>query len=157
MKKYLVGSALSFAAILAGLALGSLWQFGSVGNGLAYLRGERLVVDGPVQDLGEVQPGQLYPLQFRFWNLSSRPVRLVGFQSSCGCTTPSRLPLVIAPSSSEDLSVAYKPSSEPGAQSVDVRVYTDSPSRPEIGFRLKAQGFSPRPDISPIGKGLTRR
>lgn len=133
-----VVTALMTVAVLAILAGWARYQFGSVGHALAYARGERLYVDEPVKSLGEVEAGRLYHVTFRLCNDSDRPVRIVGFRSSCGCTTASDLPMTIPPSKACWLVVRFVPKDKPKVSDTQVSIYTDHAQRPEIGLRLIA-------------------
>ena len=74
--------AASLLTALAGLAW---WRFGSVAVGLAYLRGERLVIEPRVVELGEGRPDERRDVVIRIINLTDRPVRLLGSSATCQC------------------------------------------------------------------------
>jgi hypothetical protein len=117
-------------------------RYGSIGNAIAALRGETLIVRPETRSLGVVHPGQKVSLEYSVTNLSSRPTRLLGSLISCVCTVPDRLPVTLNPRETHVVRVMYTtpdrvPTSPEEAQvRVEVIVYTSDPSHPQITLAL---------------------
>jgi hypothetical protein len=79
------GLTLLIALILASYGI---QRFGSIGKAIAYVRGERLLMDEPIRDLGQVQSGQTVQLSYSVTNWTGKPITFVGIRSSCTCAIP---------------------------------------------------------------------
>ena len=138
IKRSLWVTPLMTVAILAAFAGWAWFRFGSIEHALAYARGERLFVEHPSRSLGAVEAGRLYRVDFRLSNDSDQPIRVVGFRSSCGCTTMSDLPMLIPPADMRSITVRLNPSASSLVSDSQLRVYTDHPPKPELSLRLIA-------------------
>jgi len=79
-------------------------RFGSVGNSIAFLRGETVHVGNPSQTI-IVKPHQPFEVNYDMVNLSNAPIKIIGAQSSCTCTSISALPMTLEPHQSKTVSL----------------------------------------------------
>ena len=89
---------------MLGLAiLLAAWRMGSVGAGIAFLKGNRIYA----------QPDKLIIAgdgsraeSVTFMNLTNRSIRVTGYTSACSCLTVTELPLVLGPREFKDVSIS---------------------------------------------------
>lgn len=129
------------------LALGVGWaryRFGSIVLTLAYIKGERLFVANPSLSLGLVEADRIYHVDFQLVNYTRRPVRVVGFATSCGCTTAQVLPVTISPSTTLSFPLEIKPAAGQ-VEPIALRLFTDDARKPELGLTIHAQTRAAKP------------
>lgn len=97
-----VGFALLLFAVLIAF---SFWQFGSLPNAFAYVRGEDYVLSSRVVDVGEGEYGEIREGAILIRNLTFKPIRIVGLDASCRCAASEPLPITIAPRETRQFSV----------------------------------------------------
>jgi len=124
-------SLLTAFGIMVVLVLG-LYRFGSLAAAFQYIAGERSIVDGQTKSFGSLATGERSLVRFRLTNVSTRPIKLLGLQSTCACTVATNIPASIGPSSSFDLDVQVSPPLRPGALKETLTVFSDSPGRPSL-------------------------
>jgi len=93
--------------------------------------------------------------EFVFTNNSSRPVRILKVQASCGCTTPGWSKDVIAPGKDGFIQASYNPMGRPGFFNKSLTVMTDLQADPVI-LQIKGQvtnGEAPSPLEYPEASG----
>jgi hypothetical protein len=110
--------------------------FGSTSAALAFLDGERLLVDSRSKSFGTVDPGLDQSVRFSLTNWTGQPVTIVGFQASCSCTMATDLPLSIPDGGTRFVSVAVKTAKLTGDFVATVRLFTDASSLPEVRLRV---------------------
>jgi hypothetical protein len=71
--------------------------FGSLRNMSAYLRGDLVLAEFNILDLGRVEPGKDYTAAFIVRNVSAGSVNVLGARTCCGCSLLSHLPLTVEP------------------------------------------------------------
>ena len=142
---------LTLAILAGGLALAATFRYGSIGNAIAALRGEVLIVHPETHRFGPVEPGQKVTLEYTLTNLRPVPVRLVGSHSSCSCTVPDRLPQTLGPWETRAVRVRFDtpeqiPAAAEGTQfHQEVVIYTSDPSRPQVTLALVGEVRRPNP------------
>lgn len=107
-------------------------KFGSIAVALAYVRGDEAVVVPASSDFGRLSIGETAALSYRLTNLSDRPIRLMGSQSSCDCTLLAGLPRTVNSGDSLDLKATLRTSKETGVVTGRIRVFTDSNAQSEV-------------------------
>jgi hypothetical protein len=117
---------LAVAGVAALALVGSL-EFGSLSAALRFLRGERLLADASSKDVGTIPAGETREIEFHLTNVTDHPLTVVGFKSSCGCASATRLPMTIAPGATAPLAVSVRASARLASISTSVRLYTDDP------------------------------
>jgi hypothetical protein len=89
-------SACGGVVALAGLlTLVSLLMFGSVTNGVRWLRGEPLELKAAALTFPPTKAGEQLELAFEVTNRSFRPVHLLGGTSDCSCVKIGGLPAAV--------------------------------------------------------------
>lgn len=84
------------AAIVLGIVFAAAFlAFGSFAAALAWVRGERVVVEPLVTDLGTCELGERRIIQLRVANGDDAPVRIVGGTTTCNCVATQGLPVDI--------------------------------------------------------------
>lgn len=87
------------------LVLGGLISYGmSLPAVVSYFQGESLVLAN-THSVGALEEGRRYTFGIPISNASSRPIRITGAQTSCGCTTLTGLPLTLAPREKRTLEI----------------------------------------------------
>ncbi len=124
-------------------------RFGSPRAAWAYARGERILIDGRTQDLGEVRSGETRKVRYALTNLSSRPVRILGSRMSCTCTVAESLPEACMPGGKTIIRLDFSPSPSMANQTVDeiVRLFTDEANNPELVLTFTARVTEPRGEL----------
>jgi Protein of unknown function (DUF1573) len=115
------------------------FRFGSVKNCLAYLSGQRLVVDAAVKSHGLVKPGNQLSMDFYIYNFSSDNIKIVGSSSSCTCTVTDSLPLAIPPWSSRVVRVRTATAGKHGKFTEEMKLFTNSSSESEMALYVTGQ------------------
>ena len=128
---------LAFLALIAGYGR---HRYGSVSASLAYLRGERLLVDKPYQAIGGVHPGGQVVVRYAVTNESEHSVNLIGMTCSCTCTIVENLPKTLGASETKIVSARVNLAEGKTDVSGAIRLYTDDPHSPEIplAFSVRA-------------------
>jgi hypothetical protein len=133
-KKPLSWMAMTLTITNIGLALlvaSALFWFGSIGSALAYLGGDRLIVDAGSKSFGTLERGQVAAVIFQFTNMSKRPITVLGASSSCTCASVEDLPGTIAPAGGRQVKVVIR-TNKTGHVSEKLRVYVDCPGQSAI-------------------------
>ena len=76
--------------------------------------------------------------EFSFINNSSRPIKIVNVQASCGCTTPNWSKEPVAPGKSGFVQASYNPAGRPGYFNKSLTITTDFDANPII-LQIKGQ------------------
>ncbi|MGC1242070.1 MAG: DUF1573 domain-containing protein [Chryseosolibacter sp.] len=93
--------------------------------------------------------------EFVFINNSSRPVRILKVQASCGCTTPGWSKDVVPPGKNGFIQASYDPRGRPGFFTKSLTVTTDLEANPII-LQIKGQvsnDAKPAPTDYPAANG----
>jgi hypothetical protein len=129
--------------IAGGVAGVAHLRFGSLPSGLAYLRGERLLINPATTHLGQVTRGESADLHFRFTNFTGRPVRILGSQSSCTCLAVTELPVTIPSGDSLDVTVGVDFSSKGDEYRQVLTFFTDCELEQRKSIAVSAQLVNP--------------
>ncbi len=93
--------------------------------------------------------------EFVFTNNSTRPVKILKVQASCGCTTPAWSREVVAPGKNGFIQASYNPKGRPGFFNKSLTVTTDLDASPVI-LQIKGQVSNeekPAPSDYPVSIG----
>lgn len=121
------GGALLIAALLAW----GYWEFGSLSNTLAYLNGERLLVDPATLSFGAVRRGEERDLQVTIRNRTGKEVKIMGAKSNCGCMgMEEKFPFSIAQGGQRELTIHIWFTGKDSAFEKRVDFYTDNEAKP---------------------------
>lgn len=92
-----------------------------------------------IHDFGYVdQDGGPVVYSFQFANVSSRPLKILSVQASCGCTTPDWTRDPVEPGGSGFVQASYDPKGRPGYFNKSLTVATDADANPVI-LQIKGQ------------------
>lgn len=127
-------AAVALLAVMAGLRV----YCGSFPAAIAYLAGDRLLVDASSKTVGDVAIGERASVAFTLCNRSAAPVTILGVKTSCTCTATGDLPMTLPPSSSRTLAVTYspRPSAKPGQVLETMQLFTDSRAQPTMPLAI---------------------
>jgi hypothetical protein len=124
----------------------SFHAYGSVGVGLARLRGEVVVAESGVIDFGDAAAGETRERPVTVWNLSPGVVRVVGGTTDCACTTLADLPLTLSPGQRGEVRVRLRfIGRTPGLVALSTNLTTDHPTAQTIRLRLRGRQTTPGP------------
>ena len=113
-----------------GVIVASGVQAGSVADGLTWLRGTQLSIDGAPVDVGSQAGGQTVVRVVSVRNHLSRPVRVVGGTSDCSCVATDDLPVTIPAGEAASIRVALRlPPDKPGQFARRVWLWSDADER----------------------------
>ncbi|RUL88082.1 hypothetical protein [Tautonia sociabilis] len=104
-----IGTAILALLSMATMASVAAYRFGSVGNALSFVRGERVLIESNAYALGSMPVGERRLIRYRLTNLTGRPVNVVGSQAPCSCTTLRRMPTVLPHARAEVIELEYSP------------------------------------------------
>jgi hypothetical protein len=85
-----------------------IWMYGSVYETLLSIRGESLVVDPSLTELGAIHSGETRSFAVSLTNYNNHPVRIIGGTSDCNCIAISDLPLVVSSRSSRQITIKFE-------------------------------------------------
>ena len=89
---------------IAALTIGVLaYRLGSVSLALAYMNGQNFAVQPTLIDFGECEGGACREARITVTSLCGRPIRIVGWENTCGCITTERFPIEVGPGASREL------------------------------------------------------
>jgi len=123
----------------------AFWAMGGIGaiqRAYASMRGATLFVDSPTKSFGVAAPGDVVVVSFKLTNGTQNPVRIVGCEAMCGCTTADDLPFLLAPNESRDLSfsVHCPPEARPGVSlDLSITLLTNSSEQPRIPLCVRGE------------------
>lgn len=98
-----------FGAVGFLMVIGTLssWH-GSVPAAVAHIRGETIVADPEVTDVGEGRLGEFHPFSLNLTNYADKTVRIVGGTSDCSCVATTKLPIDIPPKERRSIDVRVR-------------------------------------------------
>lgn len=133
------GGTLAFVAVLA---LAFRLTFGSVADGLHWLRGEPLALRAATLILPPAKPGEQRELAFEVTNLSFRPVHILGGVADCKCVKIGGLPAVVPARGAARIPVtvvARPDESGPATFRQAIAFYTDLATQVRLNGSIEGQ------------------
>jgi hypothetical protein len=128
------GGGLLIAAVIAW----GYWQFGSLSCTLAYLNGERMLVDPGMLSFGTARVGEDRDLHVTIRNQTGKDVKILGARSTCGCIAAvEKFPLSIVDGARQELTVHVWFTDKDSAFEKRVDYYTDAESNPVIAVAVR--------------------
>lgn len=121
-------------AVLILLVIGSIVGLAPWGmsTSLAILRGDSIVVEPRVSDIGDGTPGEFHPGRIHLKNIGDKTVNLIGASSTCACIFNSDFPVTIAPGETLALDVTVKFAGNEGRFRARSEIYTDDVRQPVV-------------------------
>lgn len=117
------------ACVVGGVLLGSIPVFGTVSGLPRFLAGERLLIEEPVRDLGQLRRGSRVVVKVRLFNPAFSQVVVAESRTSCSCTLVQKLPLAV-----------------PARSTINIEVFLDMPQQVGIWtqqFQLNSEMGNP--------------
>jgi hypothetical protein len=109
---------------------------------VAYFRGEPLVL-AATKSIGVLEGGRHYTVHVPLTNASRRPIKIIGAQASCICTTLTGLPLSLAPGESRSLDIDISTIERMGRIETRIDLFTDHPASQRVSFRIVGMVIPP--------------
>jgi hypothetical protein len=145
------GSPASTAAVLLSLlSLVAYVRLGSESNALAFIAGDRPLVNSTVRSFARIAEGEERSFNFEIVNFTGKPVTILGFRSSCTCVLVERLPLVVPAGNKERVNVVLNSQGKSGPLEGIIILYTSCPRKPQLGLKIVG-------DVSPSVPGKVER
>ncbi len=128
------GGALLITAVLAW----GYWEFGSLSSTVAYLNGERLLVDPGTLSFGTCRRGEERDLQVTMRNRTGKEVKILGARSTCGCmVTTEKFPLSIGDRGQQELAIHVWLTGKDSLFDKRIDFYTDDEANPVIAVAVR--------------------
>lgn len=138
-KWLLILSACNFSLVLGGLAFSGVGKLSEAGvffaNGPLVFRSKT--------SMGILEQGQRYKVRVPVTNVSRRPIKIIGAQTSCTCTTLTGLPLSLQPQEKQVLEIGVSTFGKNGALTARVELFTDDPTKQNIALQLAGTVVAP--------------
>jgi hypothetical protein len=126
--------------LLAALLAWGHWEFGSLANTLAYLNGERLLVDPRVISFGAVRRGEERDLHVTIRNRTGEEVKIIGAKSNCGCmATVEQFPCALANGDQREFPIHIWFTGNESTFEKRVDFYTDDDAKPVIAVVVRGK------------------
>lgn len=90
-------------------------------------------------DFGKAAAGIILQHDFVLKNESGRTLKIIGINTSCGCTVSKVKKEMLAPGETTEIEVKFNTRGYSGAVRQFIFVNTDSPENPIIRFTIKAE------------------
>ncbi len=124
--------------ILGCFSIYGMARFGSIPRAVASLRGENLFADESSKVVN-VEAGKPFSVDYTITNLSRSPIKLIGANMSCSCTSIDDLPLIIESSNSRTIKINVNAPGEESNFSGQVELFTDDPHRRTLVLTFAAR------------------
>jgi hypothetical protein len=98
----------------------------------------KIVVENPVHDFGDIDPGSSQSCKFEFSNQGQGVLNITRIQSTCGCTVPELEKKTYLPGESGFVSVAYHAGPHSGATSKHLYILSNDTENPKSQLTIKA-------------------
>jgi hypothetical protein len=137
--RFIAGPLTVALLILLGCSGWSIWRYGNVTDGIAFMNGFVLIAEKPTLELGRVAVGDKVEGIFVLKNLTGRPITILGAKPECSCVATSELPIQVEAFSSVHFKLQFTPGKGEASQSVvhHALLYTNIDS-PEVTLTIKA-------------------
>lgn len=114
-------------------------RFGSLSAALSAMRGDSLLANPAYQVVNGVHPGSRVRVQYALTNASDRPIKVIGINTSCSCTTVADIPMSLAPRQTKSVTATIVTREGQVGLDGSIRIYTDEPSSAEvvIGYSVR--------------------
>jgi hypothetical protein len=128
---WLAATVLAASVGLGCLAAVGVYLFGSVGNAVGYMKGQR--VFARPEALVSTVTGKAREFSVTVSNLGKRPVRILGVQSSCSCVATHGIPVDLPANSRCTIKANFRPKGkQTGRFTQTLRLFTDEPNQQHL-------------------------
>jgi hypothetical protein len=118
------------------LAVWSIHEFGSISAGIAYLNGDRLLVDSNIVSFGDLRKGDYQTVELQLDNRADYSIGIRGVQGSQICSVLRRFPIAISPSGRAIIPIAVQPGVT-GAIEERILLFTSDKRQPFIRVTVR--------------------
>lgn len=125
-----------YCLLLGFLAAFAQFRYGSIDAALADLRSERVSVNPPLIDIGNVVPGETRDAVVELTNRTDGPIRLIGGTADCSCTVIGDLPVIIPPTEARSIRISVHIPDKMGQFNRKAELMIDDRGFNRVGFRL---------------------
>jgi hypothetical protein len=113
------------------------WEFGSLSNTLAYLNGERLLIDPGTVSFGIARRGEERNAHVTIRNRTGKEVKFLGAKSTCACMgVEEKFPFSIADKGQKEVSIRVWFTSKDSVFKKRVDFYTDDEANPVLAIAV---------------------
>jgi hypothetical protein len=138
--------------ILAVLAGGLTWAYGSPGEALIQLRGESITVEPRISDVGDVQAPDVRSIPIRLVNHTDHPVCVYGGKADCSCVVWDDLPVMVPPHGDQSVTIRILFRGSPKPVKHSFLLFTDAPSQTAAYGEVRAKLTTKRVHSGPPGR-----
>jgi hypothetical protein len=129
-------TAVGAAAFLILIAGAFLMASDNPAKALARMRGESIVVEPGVSDVGEGQIGAERAFQIRLTNYADQPIRIIGGTTTCSCIATNSLPISLEQGETRAIDVFVKFRGSVGEFHHGFELFTDDETQPVVVARF---------------------
>jgi hypothetical protein len=137
----------TWAAVGSGMLLiaagAGTYYFGSLHRAVAYVRGERLMIDPAVVEVGPAGAREIHSVSITVQNWSKRPVALVGTVGDCSHTVDVDFPVMVPPGGHSVIPLRIFFPDSPGGFRRAGALLTNHPDHPRVGFTIAGECVPP--------------
>jgi hypothetical protein len=98
-----------------------------------------IVVENPVYDFGDIDPGSKHTGEFKFTNQGQGVLNIKKIQSTCGCTVPQLKKKTYEPGESGTITVTFRPGHRSGPVSKNLYILSNDKDDPRARLTIKAK------------------
>ncbi len=137
------------ALLLTVLTGGAIASFGSLHGAVAYLRGDRLLVEPAEVDAGVAEPhaSRLMAIELRNW--SDHPVTFLGGVNDCACWVTRDLPVEIPAGESRSVTIQVNYPPSPGRFRRAIDLITNDGRETSVRFLITGTCVGPEAERQP--------
>lgn len=115
------------------------WELGSLANVLAYVNGERLLVDPGTCWFGTAGRGEEREVRVTIRNRTEKTIRVLGARMNCTCMTTDELPVEIEPGGRRDFTIRVFLGGTESTFEKRVDYYTDYEAKPSLAVVVRGE------------------
>lgn len=132
----------AIALVLASIVVAyAWWRTGALRRVWPYLAGQQLLIEPPQVDLGDIEKGMAFKRELKVVNLGSRPMTLLGAQSTCGCISLDDFPIVVPGGTEAVLGLKVGTTDKVGAFIHRIKLFTDVPGHMSVIVSVEGVAF----------------
>ncbi len=98
----------------------------------------KIVVENPVYDFGDIDPGSRHTGEFKFTNQGQGVLNIKKIKSTCGCTVPQLKKKTYEPGESGTITVTFRPGHRSGFVSKNLYILSNDQKSPKARLTIKA-------------------
>jgi hypothetical protein len=135
LRPYLIVAA-GAALLLVASGVGLTLACGGLSRGLAFVRGEPIVVQPGVAEVQEGRAGEERAVAVQVVNFGDRPTQIIGGSATCSCVATRDLPVTVDAGEAVSIRVKVTLRETPGRFEHPFLLYTDDGKQPVVTARF---------------------